>query len=209
MFSDIPLWHAALTLAGSYLSGAVPYGLILALAFCRVDPRKAGSGNIGTTNVARLCGKPLGLATLLLDALKGLVPVWLAVYFGFSLYEASAIALCAVLGHMFPVFLKFKGGKGVATTVGIFVPLALWQLAAAGVVCLAAIFASGFVSLGSLVLIFVLNVILAIFGPRELLPLALIILALIVIRHRENIGRLLRGQEKPWQKKAGTQKDNQ
>jgi glycerol-3-phosphate acyltransferase PlsY len=185
----------------AYLLGSVPFGLVIAKVFCRVDLRTSGSGNIGTTNVARLCGLHFGIITLFCDAFKGALPVYLALRFFPSVLYASLVGLCAILGHLFSLFLRFKGGKAVATTVGVFLPLALLPLLISGLSCLLVIALSGFVSLGSLVLAAALPVCLWLLGPPEALPLSILVWFLVVFKHRENIRRLMRGEEKTFLRK--------
>ncbi|MDR2893797.1 MAG: glycerol-3-phosphate 1-O-acyltransferase PlsY [Deltaproteobacteria bacterium] len=195
---------AVLCLA-AYLLGSVPFGLVLAKVFCGIDPRSAGSGNIGATNVARLCGLHWGVTALVCDALKGLLPTALALHWLGLPFYASLVGLCALLGHLFSVFLRFKGGKAVATSAGVFLPLSFWSLLIAGVICLLVIWRSGFVSLGSLTLAVLLPLCLIFFGRYDLLPLALAVLVLIVVKHRDNIGRLRRGEEKSFLKKKSAE----
>lgn len=190
-----------LWIAIAYVMGSIPFGLVFARTFCGVDPRTGGSRNVGATNVARLCGTKWGVATLLCDALKGALPVGIALSFSDSALFHSLTALAALIGHLHSCFLGFKGGKAVATTVGVFIPLAFGQLVLAGIACLLVIWRSGFVSLGSLTLVTALPVFLLLYGKWKLLPLALVVMALVYWSHRENIGRLARGEEKPWQKK--------
>uniref|UniRef100_B8DQ23 Glycerol-3-phosphate acyltransferase n=1 Tax=Nitratidesulfovibrio vulgaris (strain DSM 19637 / Miyazaki F) TaxID=883 RepID=B8DQ23_NITV9 len=190
-----------LWIAIAYVMGSIPFGLVFARTFCGVDPRTGGSRNVGATNVARLCGTKWGVATLLCDALKGALPVAIAMSFSDSTFFHSLTALAALLGHLYSCFLGFRGGKAVATTVGVFIPLAFGQLVLAGIACLLVIWRSGFVSLGSLTLVTALPVFLLVYGKWKLLPLALVVMALVYWSHRENIGRLARGEEKPWQKK--------
>ena len=185
-----------------YLCGAVPFGMVFGRVFCGVDPRKAGSCNVGATNVARLCGKKWGALTLLCDASKGLIPIVIITGFGpFAGQDAlivGALGLGTICGHMFSFFLSFKGGKGVATTVGVFLaihPLAL--LIAAGA-CVLVIWRTGFVSAGSLVLATMLPFLLLAFGQNFSASVAVCISALVIFAHRENIKRLLAGTEKPW-----------
>ncbi len=184
----------------AYFIGAVPFGLLIARHFCRIDPRTAGSYNVGSTNVARLCGKKYGLMTLVCDILKGALPVSVALLLSGSMLYVSLVSLVAVLGHVFSCFLAFKGGKAVATSIGIFIPLAIGPLLCAVVVCLGLIYVSGFVSAGSLSLVLSLPVFLVFFGSWSLLPLALCIMALVVWTHRANIQRLIGGAEKSWKK---------
>lgn len=191
-----------LWIAVAYVCGSVPFGLLYARTFCGIDPRLDGSRNVGSTNVARLCGKKWGAITLVSDALKGALPVFVSMYLAPSapwLWILTAAA--AIAGHLFSCFLKFKGGKAVATTVGVFIALAFWPLVGAGVICLLVIWRSSYVSLGSLTLVTLLPLFIAIAGIWYALPLALIIMVTVFWSHRENIRRLARGEEKPWMKK--------
>ena len=185
----------------AYILGSIPFGLIIAEKFCGLDPRKDGSGNTGATNVARLCGPKWGVLVLVCDALKGLIAVAIAIRLApESSILHSLAAMAAIIGHRYSLFMGFKGGKAVATTVGVFIPLAFWQLVIAGAVCILVIWRSGFVSLGSLVLVTLLPVLLFFSGAWGPLPLAALVMALVFYAHRENIRRLMRGEEKPWLK---------
>lgn len=184
----------------AYVAGSIPFGLVVARGLKGVDPRTGGSRNIGATNVARLCGTGCGVAVLVLDIAKGFVPVAVAVAMSDSSLFPALIALAAVLGHMYSVFLRGTGGKAVATTVGAFLALAPWQLAVAAAACLAVIAWSGFVSLGSLTLVTALPVLLLVSGRLTQCLLAVVVMAFVYWKHRENIARLARGQEKPWRK---------
>ncbi len=186
----------------SFFMGAIPCGLLIAKKNCQVDPRNAGSNNVGSTNVARLCGKKWGIITLICDILKGAIPVALASTIDDGTLFITLTALAAVLGHAFSPFLDFKGGKAVATTIGVFIAIAFWPLLCAVIVCLALITYSGFVSLGSLALVISLPVFLLIGDYANMVPLALCIMVLVVWAHRYNIQRLVCGIEKPWNKKA-------
>jgi acyl phosphate:glycerol-3-phosphate acyltransferase len=189
-----------LWLALTYLIGSMPFGLIVARTLCGVDPREGGSRNIGATNVARLCGTRYGLLTLGLDLLKGYVPVVLAMGFSDSTFFLGLTALTALVGHMYSVFLNGKGGKGVATTIGVFLALTPGALTLSLLLCIAAIWASGYVSLGSLTLVASLPVFHLLSGWIGLVPFSLIVMALVFFKHKENIVRLARGEEKPWRK---------
>lgn len=190
---------AWLWLVAAYLLGSIPFGLIVATKWCGLDPRSGGSGNTGATNVARLCGPKWGVLVLVCDALKGLVAVAVMMHLApASPLLHSLAALAAIVGHRYSAFMGFKGGKAVATTVGVFIPLAFFQLLGAAVVCVLVIWRSGFVSLGSLTLVTVLPILLAVSGNWGILPLALLVAALVFYAHRENIRRLMRGEEKPW-----------
>lgn len=190
----------------AYFIGSIPFGLILARVFCKTDPQTAGSGNIGATNVTRLCGLPVGIATLLLDASKGFAAVCLATYFfpipneepGVHALFLTCTGLAVILGHMYSVFLKFKGGKAVATTIGVFAWLALPQILIAVTLCVLIIAWKKYVSLGSLVLVLTLPMIILISGRLDLLVLSLAVAFFVSNAHKPNIKRLLKGEEKPW-----------
>ncbi len=190
----------------SYLLGAIPFGLILSRG-SGIDIRTEGSKNIGATNVARLLGKKMGALTLLCDLMKGFLPMFIAARLlaGTSGMEV-AIALCgaaSVLGHMFPVYLGFKGGKGVATALGAFLYLAPLAVLGCLAVFLASVYFSGFVSLGSLLgSLSILLWLALLHAPAWKLWLAAFIVAMIWIKHYQNIGRLMRGTEKSWKQKA-------
>ena len=126
-------------LAISYLLGAMPFGLLISRTCCGIDPREQGSGNIGATNVGRLCGTKYGAMTLILDVLKGFAPVLLAASFSDSYFFLTLVATAAVCGHMFSVFLHGKGGKGVATWVGAFLAISPWAVVLCGLAFLAAL----------------------------------------------------------------------
>lgn len=197
---------ALVCIAGSYLIGAIPFGLLFSKG-SGIDIRTQGSKNIGATNVTRLLGKKVGAMTLVCDMLKGFAPMFItALVIEPSSGRDLTIALCgaaSVLGHMFPVYLRFKGGKGVATALGAFLYLA--PLAVVGCVAVFAfsVALSGFVSLGSLLgSMSMLVWLLVLQVPTWKLGLAGFIVAMIWIKHRENISRLLSGTEKSWRKKA-------
>lgn len=187
-------------LAMSYLLGAIPFGLILAKVSGRPDPRLHGSKNMGATNVARVCGTGYGIATLVLDIFKGFFPVAVAATFSQSWFFLTLTALAVLLGHMYSVFLDGKGGKGVATTVGIYLGLAPWPAFLSILVCIAVIKLSGFVSLGSLMLVTLMPIFLLLSGDYAFLLLSLIIMALVFSRHKENILRLAKGEEQSWRR---------
>jgi glycerol-3-phosphate acyltransferase PlsY len=188
--------------AAAYLAGSIPFGVLLARLFAGVDVRTVGSGNIGATNVARAGGKKLGIAVLLLDAAKAIAPILVAraVFAGHPRAEAwtVAVALAAFCGHLFPVWLGFKGGKGVATGLGIFVVLSPWA-ALGGVVTYAAAYGATRVSsVGSLAgtAVCMLGTFVEYGWTSPVSWAGVALAALIVLRHRENIRRLVRGEEK-------------
>ncbi len=184
----------------SYIIGSIPFGLIFALRLCDIDPRTAGSCNVGSTNVARLCGKKYGLYTLIADILKGWLPVYVAMAASDSALVVTFVAIATILGHVFSVFLCFKGGKAVATSIGVFAAAACTPLLLAVLLCLAVIFYFGFVSLGSLALVGSLPIFLFLTGNFAYIPLALVVMALVFWSHRENVQRLICGEEKSWKK---------
>jgi len=181
----------------AYLVGAIPTGVILTrLSGCQ-DIRKAGSGNIGATNVARVAGKKLGVLTLAGDILKGALPVLLAAQLpGFGDPEVALVAFCAFVGHCYPVYLGFKGGKGVATALGVFLVLSPSAIAVAVLAFAFILWKWRYVSLGS-VSAAVLTPFLILLFERSapLFVAALLIGGLVVYRHKDNIQRLLHGTE--------------
>ncbi|GAB1409016.1 hypothetical protein MASR1M90_01700 [Desulfovibrionales bacterium] len=186
----------------SYLIGALPFGLIISKIYCNIDPREHGSGNIGATNVNRLCGQKYGALTLILDIAKGFVPVLIASSFSDSLFFLSLVGAAAVCGHMFSVFLNGKGGKGVATWVGVFVFLSFSSTIWCGLAFLAALYFFNYVSLASLVMVTLMPVLLLFKGLFGAIPLALVLMVLVYWKHSENIQRLMRGEEHLWKAHA-------
>jgi acyl phosphate:glycerol-3-phosphate acyltransferase len=211
----------------SYLLGSIPFGYLLLRIFRGQDVRQTGSGNIGATNVARTGSKGLAVATLLLDALKG----YAAVAFAFrlagshrfesgvstSVYDqaqpmmnsqtvfllAALAAFCAILGHMFTLWLRFKGGKGVATAVGAFAALAPRAIVVALVLFVIVVAVTRYISLGSMVAAGAFPLLVWWLNPAEraTAPILLLIAAssiLIILRHKDNIRRLLAGTEHRW-----------
>ena len=184
-------------LAAAYLLGSVPTGYILYRIKEKKDIRGLGSTNIGATNVLRVSGWKLALPVALSDILKGAIPVYLALRLFPEPWVAYAAGFLAVLGHCFPVDIRFKGGKGVATTVGVYAVLAPLPLLCAMAVWVIVVALTRFVSLGSLTAFFSLPFFILFFNEQiGLVPLGAAIFVLLVHRHRANIGRLLRGTEK-------------
>ncbi len=181
----------------AYLCGSVPFGLLIARAR-GVDVRQVGSGNIGATNVARTLGKRTGALVLFLDALKGLAPVLAARLLWPARPELAAGAgLAAILGHVFPVWLKLRGGKGVATGLGVFLALSPLATAVAAALFLAVYATKRIVSVGSLAAATALPIaMLVLHEPRTHVALAVAVWLLVMVRHRGNIQRLLRREER-------------
>ena len=176
-----------------YLLGSIPFGLLLTRAAGLGDVRKIGSGNIGATNVLRTGNKGLAAATLMLDALKGAAAVLIAGHFAPEL--AIWAGLGAFLGHLFPVWLGFKGGKGVATYLGVLIGLA-WQVALIfAVVWLVMAFLFRYSSLAALTAAVVVPIALYVLSTPQIAALFVVMSIIVFIKHRENISRLLAGTE--------------
>jgi len=176
-----------------YLLGSIPFGLLLTKAAGLGDIRAIGSGNIGATNVLRTGNKALAAATLLLDGGKGAVAVLLA-----GQYSADAAVLAgggAFLGHLFPVWLKFKGGKGVATYLGVTAALAFWPAVGFAVAWLATALITRYSSLGALVAVIVTPIVAWYTDRLDVAALGVGMAALVYLKHMDNIVRLARGEE--------------
>jgi glycerol-3-phosphate acyltransferase PlsY len=197
----------ALVLIAAYLLGSIPFGYLIVRAKEGADVRESGSGGTGATNVSRRAGKLAGVVTLLLDAAKGALAVLLARWlltddFGINWWVAAA-AILAVIGHCFPVWLGFRGGKGVATGVGVFLSLSPLAVACAALIFILVVVATRYVSLGSILATaaFPLFVWLLSVYVRPIADLAPVMTgasvcgSLIIMMHSANIGRLLRGTE--------------
>src|SRR6202007_167039 len=181
-------------LAFGYLCGSIPFGMVLTKLSGTKDLRSIGSGNIGATNVLRTGRKGLAAATLICDMLKGTVAVILSGYYG-GPDAAMLAALGAFLGHLFPVWLKFKGGKGVAVYIGVLIGLFLPAAVVFCVVWLATAFTSRYSSLSALVASFVTPIFLWWFGHPALASLFVVLTLLLFYMHRANIKRLQAGTE--------------
>lgn len=186
-----------LSMLATYLITAIPTGILLARVMGYEDVRGKGSGNIGATNVYRVAGKLPGILTLLGDIAKGLLPLlaikhWLAPTPG----QLGLLALIAIIGHCYPVYLGFRGGKGVATGLGIFLVLSPKAVLFAAAVFLLTVAISRFISLGSVLAALAMPLLILFLGqPKEIMASALCVAGLIVWRHRENLRRLLDGSE--------------
>ncbi len=184
-----------------YLAGTIPFGMIVARLFRLGDLRKIGSGNIGATNVLRTGNKPAALTTLLLDASKGAVPV--LIFLGWGDLAGQAAGLGAFLGHCFPVWLRFRGGKGVATWFGIMLAIHPLTWAALCLTWLAAATLTRISSVGALAAAASGPLWLILFDRWEAVLLAIILGVLVWLRHHANIRRILRGEEPRIGKKSG------
>jgi acyl phosphate:glycerol-3-phosphate acyltransferase len=226
---SIPPSDFALIITVSYLLGSIPFGYLLVKTFTGTDVRAQGSGNIGATNVARTGNKGLAIATLGLDALKGWLAVWIAQKFfehqfgapsGWTYYRllpstadswmllSALAALFAVIGHMYPVWLRFKGGKGVATALGVYLALAPKAIVIAMIVFLVVFALTRYVSLGSILSAMSFPVAFWFVQREQATPMVLVLItaicALIVWKHKDNIRRLASGTESKFgAKKAG------
>jgi len=180
----------------AYLVGSIPFGYLIVRKKIGADIRQTGSGGTGATNVSRRAGKAAGVLTLLLDAAKGSAAVLIAKALTGDEWVIAAAAIAALVGHIFPVWLGFRGGKGVATGVGIFLVLAPIALLCAGVVFVAIVVLTRYVSLGSIIAAVLIPVL--VWWQSDLRPLliaAVVGAALIVFAHRGNIQRLASGTE--------------
>jgi glycerol-3-phosphate acyltransferase PlsY len=179
----------------AYLLGSVPTGYILG-SVAGVDVRKAGSGNVGATNVARVVGKRYGILTLVADIAKGFVPVIVALNIGLTSAATAFVGIAAFLGHLYPVFLRFQGGKGVATALGVFLGLAPWATLILMAIFVLVLLATRVVSLSSMVAAGCAPIVFWLFFHSPILVgMSLFIALMIVLRHCGNIQRLLSGTE--------------
>ena len=193
---------ALLIILVAYLIGSIPNGVIIAKIFCKIDPTKSGSGNIGATNVYRTAGKIPGIITLILDILKGFLPVYFAKKWGLDFQIVLFTGLAAFLGHLFPVFLKFKGGKGVATAIGIFLVLTPLAVLIASIIFFIVAYIWRYVSLASMISSFLLPAIIKVLiifkfynYPDSMVYFAGTISILIIYKHKANIQRLIEKKE--------------
>ena len=180
----------------AYILGSIPNALWIGKVFKGIDVREHGSKNTGSTNAARVLGAKLGILTLILDISKGAIPTLIATMLLDSSISVILVGICAILGHSFSIFMKFQGGKAVATTVGVFIVLVPGAILLAAVIFFLVFGITRYVSLSSMIgaislpiwiIIFYKNIPLTIFG--------IIIAVLIIVRHKSNIQRLLNGTE--------------
>ena len=201
------VFHSIFFILAAYVLGSIPFGKIIARQVARINITQRGSGNIGATNVARELGVTWGIVTLLLDILKGFIPVFLYAYYvsqtGIG-HETGlfAVGISALLGHQFSIFLKFRGGKGVATAVGIYLVISPLACLLSFLVFILTVYKWDFVSLGSMLSASVMPAFLALFGKSPIFIIcSFIVAAVICFKHAENIQRLLKGEERRWRKR--------
>ena len=189
---------AAALIGAAYLLGSVSFAVFLVRLKTGKDIRTEGSGNAGATNVLRAHGKTLGILVALLDVAKGALAVWLVKLVTADPRYAAAAGFAAILGHVFPIFYGFRGGKGVATAVGAFLVLAPWATLVCIGVFVAVIALTRYVSLGSVVAMVLLPPVagLIFHAPRPIVTAAAATAVLIVLKHRENLKRLAAGKER-------------
>lgn len=180
----------------AYLIGSIPFGYLIVRGKIGADIRETGSGGTGATNVSRRAGKAAGVVTLVLDVLKGSAAVLIAARLTHSDWSVAAAAIAVLVGHIFPVWLGFRGGKGVATGAGVFLVLAPVAVLCAGVLFLAIVVSTRYVSLGSMIAAAAIPLFVWWQSDsRPLLIAAVLGALLIVFAHRGNIGRLAHGTE--------------
>jgi glycerol-3-phosphate acyltransferase PlsY len=199
------MWTAFICFViAAYLLGSIPFGIMIGRSFGHVDVSKVGSGNIGATNVAREVGFKWGLVTLVVDALKGFMPVALAYHSIGPTVDTTEglvgiVGMAALLGHQFPIYTRFRGGKGIATGLGVFLALSPMACLISGTIFVVMVILWGYISLGSILAALGLPLWLLILGhSKQLVLLSLAIALLITFLHRGNIRRLLQGNERRW-----------
>jgi glycerol-3-phosphate acyltransferase PlsY len=193
-----------LFLIASYLLGSLPSGYVLFWISEKKDIRNFGSGSTGATNLFRLKGWKLALPALFIDVLKGVLPAYLAIRVLSDIQLAALSALLAVIGHCFPVYLKFRGGKGVATMMGAFAVLAFKPFLISLTIWLLVIGISRYVSLGSLLAAFSYPFLTLIFhNEEEIIYVSIALFLIVAIRHLGNINRLIKGEERKLGERKG------
>lgn len=183
-------------LVGAYLLGSIPFAIVSSRLFGLADPRHYGSGNPGATNVLRSGNKAAALLTLIGDCLKGWLAVWAAARLGFGATEAALAGLAAFLGHVFSVFLRFNGGKGVATALGVLAGISAWVALSALAVWLTVAFTTRYSSAAALAAATATPLAgLIVLGPTAVVAILALIAAILIWRHAANIRKLLAGTE--------------
>ncbi|MEC6816440.1 glycerol-3-phosphate 1-O-acyltransferase PlsY [Photobacterium toruni] len=191
---------ALLMIIAAYLLGSISSAVLISKLYHFPDPRTHGSFNPGATNVLRLGGKTAAILVLVADILKGMLPVWLSYFLGLNPFLLGIIGIAACLGHIYPIFFHFQGGKGVATALGALAPIG-WDLSGSLIIIwILALTLTGYSSLASLVTALVAPLMTWMVKPEYTMPVAMLS-CLIIFRHQDNIRRLLDGNEtKIWQK---------
>lgn len=179
----------------AYLFGSISSAIVLCKIAHLPDPRKEGSGNPGATNVLRLGGRAAALGVLLFDVLKGMIPVWLAYRLQLPSFALGLVAIAACVGHIYPLFFNFRGGKGVATALGAIAPIGLDLTTLLIGTWLLTVLLSGYASLAAIISALIAPFYVWWFKPQFTFPVAMLS-CLILLRHHENIQRLWRGEEK-------------
>ncbi len=199
---------ALVIIIAAYLLGSISSAVLICRLYKLPDPRDCGSGNPGATNVLRLGGKTAASLVLVCDILKGMIPVWLSYFLGLNPFLLGIIAISACLGHIYPIFFHFRGGKGVATALGALAPIG-WDLSGMLIVTwLVVVIITGYSSLGSLITALIAPLFTWWIKPEYTMPVAMLS-CLIIFRHHDNIRRLIDGQEtKIWDKFRRKNKQN-
>lgn len=189
-----------LIIIGAYLLGSISSAVLISRLYRLPDPRDSGSGNPGATNVLRLGGKSAASMVLVCDVLKGMLPVWLSYFLNINPFLLGIIGIAACLGHIYPIFFHFRGGKGVATALGALAPIG-WDLSGMLIgTWLLTVFITGYSSLGSLITALAAPMLTWLVKPEYTMAVSMLS-CLIVLRHHDNVRRLLEGKEtKIWQK---------
>ncbi|MDO6655368.1 glycerol-3-phosphate 1-O-acyltransferase PlsY [Anaerobacillus sp. 1_MG-2023] len=188
---------AILICIAAYLLGSISFSYLIAKIVKKIDIRDHGSGNAGATNTLRVLGTGPAVAVLALDVIKGILAVWLGYWFTSEPIVPFLAGICAILGHNWPIFFGFRGGKGVATTIGVFATIAFFPALYAGIIAIIAIVVTRFVSLGSLIFVVLTPAFIFLLGgnPASYILLGTILAILSVWRHRTNVKRLFSGTE--------------
>ncbi|WP_273852253.1 glycerol-3-phosphate 1-O-acyltransferase PlsY [Guptibacillus spartinae] len=188
---------AILICIAAYLLGSISFSYLIAKIVKKIDIRDHGSGNAGATNTLRVLGTGPAIAVLALDVVKGILAVWLGYWFTSEPIVPFLAGICAILGHNWPIFFGFRGGKGVATTIGVFATIAFLPALYAGIIAIFAIVITRFVSLGSLIFVVLTPAFIFLLGgnPTSYILLGTILAILSVWRHRTNVKRLFTGTE--------------
>lgn len=181
----------------SYLLGSISFSYLAGKMLRGIDIRQHGSGNAGATNTLRVLGKGPGMTVFLLDIFKGVLAVWIGGWLAADALTLQILCgIAVIIGHNWPIFFNFKGGKGIATTIGVMLTLSFWPVIIAGLIAIASIAVTRYVSLGSLLFAALLPICAAVMhAPKAVLWISLIVAVFAFVRHRTNIVKLLNGKE--------------